>query len=56
LDVGYGEGHVDEVQQVQEGEGVEGAVEEARVGFAVLVAVEGAGFGVLEGGDVCGGG
>ena len=38
---------------MEEGERVEGAVEEACVWFAVLVAVEGAGCGVLEGSYVC---
>lgn len=47
-DVAYCLVDVDEVQQSQEGEGVEGAVQEARVLLAPLVACEGACLTVLQ--------
>lgn len=45
--------HVDQVQQPEQGEGVEGAIEEARVLLAPLVAGEGACLPVLEVGNDC---
>lgn len=52
-DVLDGPADVDEVEQAQQGEGVEGAVEEARVFLAPLVAGEGARLLVLEAGYDC---
>lgn len=55
-DVLDGLGDVDEREQAEERQRVEGAVEEARVLFAPFVAGEGAGGAVLEVGDDYGGG
>lgn len=53
-DILDGLGNVDKVEQAEKREGVEGAVEEARVFFAPFVASKGAGGAVLEVGDDCG--
>lgn len=50
-DVVHSFGHVDKVQQAEQGEGVERAVEETCVFFAPLVAGKGARFFVLQSGD-----
>jgi hypothetical protein len=44
--------HVDEMQESQEGQGVEGAVEEPGVFFSPLVASERAGLAILETGNI----
>lgn len=50
-DVVHGFGHVDEVQQAEQGECVERAIEKTRVFLAPLVACKGARFFVLQSGD-----
>ena len=48
MDVGYGFGDVDQVEEVKKGEGIEGAVKEAGVRLAPFVTFECSGCRVLE--------